>query len=214
VPEGGTDGRSSIIWIDLVCGDREAVAVMAALNSVFQVVAFGVLGWFYLDVLPGRLGLPRSDLDISVWSIVVNVLIFLGIPLAAGFLTRRRDERSPGLDWYESTFLPRIGPVALYGLLFTVVILFASQGRAITARPGDVVRIAVPLGRMIGLGYERSRRWRSPLRAKRRPGDRDVRRHVRPGPGRDGRTTHRARNNPALRKGRAPHDRHTIHPPT
>ncbi|TYB40785.1 ACR3 family arsenite efflux transporter [Actinomadura chibensis] len=134
-----------IIWNDLACGDREAAAVLVALNSVFQVVAFGALGWFYLKVLPGWLGLDTDDLHFSTGEIVVNVLVFLGVPLLAGYLTRRTGEKARGRDWYETRFLPRIGPVALYGLLFTIVILFALQGDTITGRPADVARIAVPL---------------------------------------------------------------------
>jgi arsenite transporter len=159
-----------IIWNDLACGDREAAAVLVALNSVFQVVAFGVLGWFYLSVLPGWLGLDTTGLDVSPWMIAGSVVVFLGIPLAAGYLTRRIGEARRGREWYESTFLPRIGPFALYGLLFTIVLLFALQGDAITSNPFDVARIAVPLlayfaimwtGSLaiawgVGLGYERS----------------------------------------------------------
>ena len=159
-----------IIWNDLACGDREAAAVLVALNSVFQVIAFAALGWFYLDVLPGWLGLPQTDLDVSAWQIAKSVLIFLGIPLVAGYLTRRFGERAKGRNWYETRFLPTIGPFALYGLLFTIVILFALQGEAITSRPLDVARIALPLlayfavmwfgsfalGKAVGLGYERA----------------------------------------------------------
>lgn len=159
-----------IIWNDLACGDREAAAVLVAVNSVFQVIAFGVLGWFYLAVLPGWLNLDGAALAVSGWDIARNVLIFLGIPLLAGFLTRHFGERAKGRTWYEQRFLPKIGPVALYGLLFTIVILFALQGDAITSRPWDVALIAVPLlayfaimwggsyalGKAIGLGYERT----------------------------------------------------------
>jgi ACR3 family arsenite transporter len=159
-----------IIWNDLAGGDREAAAVLVALNSVFQVVAFGLLGWFYLSVLPGWLGLPQAELAVSGWQIAQSVLIFLGIPLVAGYLTRRLGERAKGRAWYESAFLPKIGPAALYGLLFTIVVLFALQGDRITARPLDVVRIAVPLlayfglmwagsytvGKAVGLSYERT----------------------------------------------------------
>jgi len=134
-----------LIWNDLSCGDREAAAVLVAINSVFQILAFAALGWFYLQVLPGWLGLSTTSAEFSVWAIVVSVLVFLGIPLVAGFLTRTIGERTRGRDWYESRFLPRIGPVALYGLLFTIVMLFALQGEAITSQPWDVVRIAVPL---------------------------------------------------------------------
>jgi arsenical-resistance protein len=159
-----------IIWNDLARGDREAAAVLVALNSVFQVIGFGLLGWFYLSVLPGWLGLPQADLAVSGWQITKSVLIFLGIPLVAGYLTRRLGERASGRAWYETRFLPTIGPAALYGLLFTIVVLFALQGEQITARPLDVVRIAVPLlayfglmwagsyrfGKAVGLSYERT----------------------------------------------------------
>ncbi|QVQ52238.1 ACR3 family arsenite efflux transporter [Spiractinospora alimapuensis] len=134
-----------IIWNDLACGNREAAAVLVALNSVFQVLVFGLLGWFYLDLLPGWLGLDTGGLEVSPWLIAVNVVVFLGIPLVAGFLTRHVGERRLGRERYESGFLPRIGPWALYGLLFTIVLLFALQGETITSQPLDVVRIAVPL---------------------------------------------------------------------
>lgn len=159
-----------IIWNDLACGDREAAAVLVALNSVFQVVAFAALGWFYLTVLPGWLGLEQTALNVSVWEIARSVLVFLGIPLLAGFLTRRLGEKAKGRGWYETRLVPRIGPFALYGLLFTVVVLFALQGDAVTSRPLDVVRIALPLlvyfavmwagsmatGRAVGLGYPKA----------------------------------------------------------
>jgi ACR3 family arsenite transporter len=134
-----------LIWNDLSCGDREAAAVLVAINSVFQIAAFAALGWFYLQVLPGWIGLPTTSAEFSVGAIVLSVLVFLGIPLLAGFLTRTLGERARGRDWYEERFLPRIGPVALYGLLFTIVVLFALQGDAVISRPGDVARIALPL---------------------------------------------------------------------
>ncbi|WML79053.1 ACR3 family arsenite efflux transporter [Streptomyces sp. VNUA74] len=159
-----------IIWNDLACGDREAAAVLVALNSAFQVLAFSLLGWFYLSVLPGRLGLEQTALNVSVWEIARSVLIFLGIPLAAGFLTRRLGEKTKGRTWYETKLIPRIGPFALYGLLFTIVVLFALQGDAITSQPFDVARIALPLlvyfalmwagamalGKVVGLGYPKA----------------------------------------------------------
>lgn len=134
-----------IIWNDLACGDREATAVLVALNSLFQVVMFAALGWFYLSVLPGWLGLEQTTIAASPWQIAKSVLIFLGIPLLAGYLSRRVGERAKGRDWYETRFLPKVGPWALYGLLFTIVILFALQGDQITSRPLDVARIALPL---------------------------------------------------------------------
>ncbi|MFJ6992669.1 ACR3 family arsenite efflux transporter [Streptomyces sp. NPDC003090] len=160
-----------VIWNDLACGDREAAAVLVALNSVFQVLAFGLLGWFYLDLLPGLLGLGAGErLDISMGEIAGNVVVFLGVPLLAGFLTRRTGERRMGRERYEKDFLPKIGPWALYGLLFTIVVLFALQGKTITSQPLDVARIALPLlvyfavmwfgsfalGKAIGLPYDRT----------------------------------------------------------
>jgi ACR3 family arsenite transporter len=159
-----------LVWNDLACGDGEAAAVLVALNSLFQIAAYALLGWFYLTVLPGWLGLDTASLDVSMWEIAKIVLVFLGIPLVAGYLTRRWGERARGVEWYESKFLPRIGPWALYGLLFTVVILFALQGETITERPFDVARIALPLlayfalmwgvsfafGLRLGLSYEKN----------------------------------------------------------
>jgi len=132
-----------LIWTDLACGDLAAVLV--ALNAVFQVLAYAGLGVFYLNVLPAWLHLPTQSLHVSFAAIAVTVVVFLGIPLVAGFLTRTLGERARGQEWYESTLLPRIGPIALYGLLFTVVILFALQGKTITSQPVNVARIALPL---------------------------------------------------------------------
>ncbi|GAA1803067.1 ACR3 family arsenite efflux transporter [Nesterenkonia flava] len=159
-----------LIWNDLACGDREAAAVLVAINSVFQVLMFGVLGWFYLQVLPAWLGLPTTSAQFSFWSITLSVLVFLGLPLLAGFLTRWLGERRMGREAYESQVLPRLGPWALYGLLFTIAMLFALQGEQVLAAPWDVARIAVPLlvyfvstfcasmviGWALGLGYERT----------------------------------------------------------
>ncbi len=159
-----------LVWNDLSGGDREAAAVLVALNSLFQIVAFALLGYFYLRVLPHWLGLSSVGVHFSMAQIAETVAIFLGVPLVAGFLTRRIGERTRGREWYESRFLPRIGPLALVGLLYTIVILFSLQGHTITAHPGDVARIALPLlayfalmwtgafawGRVAGLPYERT----------------------------------------------------------
>ena len=159
-----------LVWNDLACGDREAAAVLVAINSVFQVIAFGALGWFYLQALPSWLGLSTTPAEFSIGAIVLSVLVFLGIPLLAGVLTRVLGERAKGRAWYEDRFLPRIGPFTLYGLLFTIVLLFALQGDAILSAPGDVARIALPLlayfvlmflgalllSRAVGMDYARS----------------------------------------------------------
>jgi ACR3 family arsenite transporter len=159
-----------LIWSDLACADREATALLVAINSLFQMVAYSLLGWFYLSVLPGWLGLDSQGFDVSIQEVARTTLIFLGIPLLAGYLTRQLGLRRRGAQWYEQRFLPKIGPIALYGLLFTIVMLFALQGDAITSEPLDVVRIAIPLlvyflimfgvsfvtGARLGLGYART----------------------------------------------------------
>ena len=159
-----------LIWNDLAKGDGTAAAVLVAINSLFQIFAFAGMGFFYLKILPGWLGLSSTSVHVSVWPIARSVLIFLGIPLGAGWATRSIGERRRGRQWYEARFLPRVGPLALYGLLFTIVILFALQGNAITHHPFDVARIALPLlcyfalmwsgsfalGRSLGLSYART----------------------------------------------------------
>ena len=159
-----------LIWNDLACGDSEAGALLVAINSVFQIVAYALLGTFYLKILPGWLGLDTQDVAFSTWDITKAVLIFLGIPLVAGYSTRRIGLKTKGKDWYEGTFIPRIAPFALYGLLFTIVVMFALQGDAITSDPIAVVQIAIPLlayfaimwgvsfalGAKSGLGYPKT----------------------------------------------------------
>jgi ACR3 family arsenite transporter len=156
-----------LIWNDIAKGDRDRTALLVVFNAIFQVAAYAVLGWFYLSIFPGWLGLDTQGFEVGIWEVAKTVLIFLGIPLTAGFLTRRIGIERKGRDWYDTRFLPRIGPVTLYGLLFTIVLLFAIQGDKITSQPGDVARIALPLlayfaimwiagftiGKAIGLPY-------------------------------------------------------------
>ncbi|MCO6393984.1 ACR3 family arsenite efflux transporter [Corynebacterium sp. MC-17D] len=137
-----------LVWSDLSCADREATAVLVAINSIFQVLMFGVLGWFYLQILPSWLGLETTSVEFSFFSIVAAVLVFLGIPLLAGVLSRIIGERVKGRAWYEETFLPAVSPLALVGLLYTIVLLFSLQGEQITSQPWTVARVALPL-----LGY-------------------------------------------------------------
>jgi ACR3 family arsenite transporter len=134
-----------LIWNDLACGDNTIAAVLVAINSLFQIVAYAGLAYFYLKLLPSWLGLSEVLVNVSISSITKSVLIFLGIPLIAGWATRKLGEKSKGQIWYENQFLPKIAPTALYGLLFTVIILFALQGNVITHHPANVVRIALPL---------------------------------------------------------------------
>jgi len=148
-----------LIWNALACGDGEAAAVIVVLNSVFQVAGYAFLGYFYLELLPGWLGLETTTVDFALWDIARSVLIFLGVPLVLGFLTSVLGRRRKGDQWYEQRFLPRIGPWALYSLLFTVVVLFAIQGDAITSHPFNVARIAVPLLGYFGLMWTAAFAW-------------------------------------------------------
>jgi len=159
-----------LVWSELACADREATALLVAINSIFQIVAYSLLGYFYISVLPGWLGLDTEGFSVGIWEVARTVLIFLGIPLAAGYLTRVIGVGRRGREWYETAFLPRIAPITLYGLLFTIVLLFALQGHQITAHPLDVARIALPLltyfvtmfalafvwGKASGYGYPRT----------------------------------------------------------
>jgi ACR3 family arsenite transporter len=134
-----------LIWNMLACGSNEVAAVLVALNSVFQILFYSVLGWLFLTVIPGWLGMAGTAFDVSMWNIARSVLVFLGVPLVAGALTRGVLTRLKGEPWYEQRFLPSLGPTALLGLLYTIVLMFAMQGEKITRLPLDVVRIALPL---------------------------------------------------------------------
>ena len=134
-----------LVWNEIARGDRDRAAILVVFNAIFQVVAYSLLGYFYLTVLPGWLGLDTQGFQPGVWEVARTVLIFLGIPLAAGFLTRRVGLKRRGRDWYEQRFIPRIAPITLYGLLFTIMLLFAIQGDKITSQRLDVARIALPL---------------------------------------------------------------------
>lgn len=159
-----------LIWNSLAGGSRELAAVLVAVNSLFQIVTYALLGYLFLNVIPGWMGAATTTLNVSMGSIARSVGIFLGIPLLAGYLTRRVLVGARGEAWYEDTFMRRLGPTALVGLLYTIVLMFAMQGDRILASPVDVVRIAVPLvayfilmfgsalllSRTLGFGYETS----------------------------------------------------------
>ena len=157
-----------LIWNTLACGSGELAAVLVALNSVFQILTYSFLGWLFLTVVPGWFGSEAAVVDVSMWEIAKSVLIFLGIPLLGGYLTRRTLVNRRGERWYDDTFMPRFGPTALIGLLYTIVLMFAMQGDRILQLPLDVVRIALPLlvyffvmfglafglSRKLGFGYQ------------------------------------------------------------
>ncbi|AZB25240.1 arsenite transporter, ACR3 family [Chryseobacterium ureilyticum] len=134
-----------IVWSDLAKASREYTAMLVALNSIFQIISYNFLVWLFINVLPSKLGLTNFNVSVSMKDVTTSVLIYLGIPFLAGFISRYALVKSKGIEWYNRKFVPKISPITLYALLFTIVLMFSLKGDKILELPMDVIKVAIPL---------------------------------------------------------------------
>lgn len=134
-----------IVWSDLAKANREYTAMLVALNSIFQVFTYSFLVWLFINVLPAKLGLANFNVAVSMKDVTESVLIYLGIPFLAGFIVRYTFIKYKGIEWYNHKFVPKISPITLYALLFTIVVMFSLKGDKIIELPMDVVKVAIPM---------------------------------------------------------------------
>lgn len=134
-----------IVWSDLAKANREYTAMLVALNSSFQVISYSFLVWLFINILPAKLGLANFNVSVSMMEVTQSVFIYLGIPFLGGFITRYTLIKYKGIEWYNRVFVPKISPITLYALLFTIVVMFSLKGDKILELPLDVIKVAIPL---------------------------------------------------------------------
>lgn len=134
-----------IVWSDLAKANREYTAMLVALNSIFQVLSYSFLVWLFINILPSKLGLANFNVSVSMIEVTQSVMIYLGVPFLIGFITRLTLIKKKGIEWYNRVFVPKISPITLYALLFTIVVMFSLKGDKILELPLDVIKVAIPL---------------------------------------------------------------------